>query len=82
MTRDEKKLLHRLGGVITMEREDLGLTLPKLATLARVSKGNLSRIERGGDFQISTFYRLCWALNVEPCQMVLQHVPPFRRKKK
>jgi len=54
------------GQFIKLRRKQLGLTLPKLAELAGISKGGPSRIERGADFQISTLNKLCIPLRLYP----------------
>jgi len=53
-----------LGPFLKRTREYRGLTLPELAERSGVSKGNLSRIERGGDVQASTLKKLCDVLEL------------------
>jgi len=63
------KLLERVsevGATIRRVRKCRCLTLPQLATKAKVSKGALSKIENGGNFTVITLYRLATALEVEP----------------
>ncbi len=63
---NNRRILKSVGQKVRAERKDAGLTLPQLAEMSGVSKDNLSRIEHGGDFQISTLYSLCRALGTRP----------------
>ena len=52
--------------LIREKREEKGYTIDKLAKLARMSKGHLSRIERGEtDPTITTLSRVAIALKVK-----------------
>ena len=52
--------------LIRQKRQKKGYTIDKLAELANISKGHLSRIERGEtDPTISTLARIAMALKVE-----------------
>ena len=52
--------------LIRQKRQKKGYTIDKLAELANMSKGHLSRIERGEtDPTISTLARIAMALKVE-----------------
>lgn len=68
------KSTHQLFGPwLRKERITQGITLPDLATKAGISKGGLSKIERGADLQLSTMTKLLHALNCD------HHVsPPVR----
>lgn len=76
-----RRTLLRIGKNIRAQRKDAGLTLPQLAEDSGVSKGNLSRIEHGGDLQLSTLYTLCRALGCRPAHVLpdfkLSNQPPF-----
>jgi XRE family transcriptional regulator, regulator of sulfur utilization len=65
----ESETVHELLGARLREiRKGQGLSLPALAKLSGVSKGNLSRIEHGGNVTVATLYRLCWSLGVHPSE--------------
>lgn len=78
---NNRRTLTTIGKKLRAERKDAGLTLPQLAEDSGVSKGNLSRIEHGADFQISTLYKLCKALGTRPRLVLpdfkLSNQPPF-----
>ena len=59
-----------LGSRLRETREGLRITLPTLAKLSGVSKGNLSKIEHGGNVTVTTLYRVCWSLGVHPSEML------------
>lgn len=52
------------GRYIRAQRQGANLSLPDLAKMAGISKGNLSKIENGGDPQLSTVKMLCDSLNI------------------
>lgn len=54
------------GFLFRQRRRQLGLTLPEVAAKARISKGLLSGIERGADFQVTTLNKICTALLLYP----------------
>lgn len=54
------------GRFIKHVRQQYGLTLPELAEKAGISQGNLSKIENGGNFTISTLISIASALDVSP----------------
>lgn len=54
------------GLFLKLTRKKLGLTLPEVASMAGISKGTLSKIEHGGDFQISTLNKLSIPLDLLP----------------
>lgn len=56
------------GEHIRRQRKLCGLTLQELAEKAGISKGNLSKIENGGDPKLSTVKMLCNALGL--CAMI------------
>ena len=59
-----------LGSRLRETREGQCLTLPTLAKLCGVSKGNLSKIEHGGNVTVATLYRVCWSLGVHPSEVL------------
>ena len=63
---NNRRTLKTIGKKLHAERKDAGLTMAQLAADSGVSKGNLSKIEHGSDFQISTLYKLCKALGTRP----------------
>lgn len=65
--RDGKKMVRvGYGWLFKARRKSLGLTLPATAKIAGISKGVLSKIENGGDFQVTTMNRICRALKLYP----------------
>lgn len=59
-----------LGSRLRETREGQRISLPTLAKLCGVSKGNLSKIEHGGNVTVTTLYRVCWALGVHPSEVL------------
>lgn len=56
---------------ITMTRLQAGLTLPKLADKAGISKGNLSKIENhASNLSVDTLLKLAKALCVSPSRLL------------
>ena len=65
--RDGEKMVRvGYGWLFKARRKELGLTLPETAKRAGISKGGLSKIEHGGDFQVTTLNRICKALRLYP----------------
>lgn len=54
-----------IGAFIRHMRQIRGMSLPALADKAGISKGGLSKIEHGHDFQLSTLKKLCDAMRVD-----------------
>ncbi len=71
---DEQAVCAALGAHLREAREGQRLTLSTLAKLSGVSKGNLSKIEHGGNVTVLTLYRVCFSLGVHPIELL----PPFR----
>lgn len=75
MHSEHKATLSALGANIRAARERAGLTLPTLAKLTGLSKGNLSKIEHGANVTAVTLYRIGWAIGLHPWHML----PPFSK---
>lgn len=62
----KKRFIMRVEILIEKVRKEKGLSLSALAKLVGMSKGHLSRIERGeGEPTISTLIRIAFALKVD-----------------
>jgi len=62
---EEEKLLLQLSNRIFEERNKAGLTQSQLAIKAQITQQQLSKIERGLNFNIITFMKVCYALGVK-----------------
>ena len=62
---EEEKLLLQLSHRILEERKKAGLTQTQLASKAQVTQQQLSKIEKGLNFNIKTFLKVCHALDVK-----------------
>lgn len=76
MHKDHQKMLKAFGRTVRQERKACRLTLPKLAKLSGVAKGNLSKIENGGNCTLVTLYRVAWILGIEPMALL----PSFKSR--
>ena len=65
---------------IYLKRLELGLTQKELAVKAGIPQPNISNIEKGRDFKISTLYQLAVALRVRP-EDLLSGMEPFKIRK-
>jgi transcriptional regulator with XRE-family HTH domain len=54
------------GEVTKMWRKSAKLSIPRLAKLAKIDKGTISRFERGGDCRKRIFEAICKALKKTP----------------
>lgn len=62
--------LHDIGDALRQRRKELGLTQQQAASLAGISRGYLSEIERGGrDLSVTIFLGIAGALQVQ-CRWV------------
>ena len=61
---EEEKLLLQLSNRIYEERKKAGLTQSQLANKAQITQQQLSKIEKGLNFNIKTFLKVCYALGV------------------
>jgi transcriptional regulator with XRE-family HTH domain len=66
MTTHEKETLREVGSTIREARRHSGMSLRDLAEVTGLSKGNLSKIENGGNVTIATLYRICRMLDLHP----------------
>jgi len=58
--------LHDIGEALRQRRKELGLTQQQAASLAGISRGYLSEIERGGrDLSVTIFLGIAGALQVQ-----------------
>lgn len=58
--------LHDIGDALRQRRKELGLTQQQAASLAGISRGYLSEIERGGrDLSVTIFLRIARALQLQ-----------------
>jgi len=62
---EEEKLLLQLSHRILEERKKAGLTQTQLASKAQITQQQLSKIEKGLNFNIKTFLKVCHALDVK-----------------
>lgn len=73
--RDHKLMLRALGANITAARLKAGISMGCMAKLSGVSKGNCSKIERGGNITALSLYKLCWAIGVHPRDVLPAYRP-------
>lgn len=58
--------LHDIGDALRQRRKELGLTQQQAASLAGISRGYLSEIERGGrDLSVTIFLEIARALQLQ-----------------
>ena len=58
--------LHDIGDTLRQRRKELGLTQQQAASLAGISRGYLSEIERGGrDLSVTIFLEIARALQLQ-----------------
>lgn len=69
--------MNKIAQAIYLKRLEKGLTQKSLANRARIPQPNLSQIENGRDFKVSTLYRLAAALDMRPAEL-LGGVRPVR----
>ena len=69
-----------LGQKLYALRLEKGLTQSELVRHSGVPQPNLSNIEQGRDFTVSTLLRLCYALEVPPARL-FEKAPSLPRKK-
>lgn len=62
---EAEKLILQLSNRISEERNKAGLTQTQLASKAHITQQQLSKIEKGLNFNIRTFMKVCYALGVE-----------------
>ncbi len=62
---EEEKLLLQLSHRVAEERKKAGLTQSQLANKAQITQQQLSKIEKGLNFNIKTFLKVCHALGVQ-----------------
>lgn len=63
--------LELVSAKITMTRIQAGLTMPELADRAKISKGNLSKIENhASNLSVDTLLKLAKALRVSPVRLL------------
>lgn len=62
---EEERLLLQLSHRIFEERKKAGLTQSQLASKAQITQQQLSKIEKGLNFNIKTFLKVCHALDVK-----------------
>ena len=68
-------MLRTLGANIEAARLKTGISLGTLSKLSGVSKGNLSKIEHGGNVTTLCLYRLCWSLGIHPSAVLPAYNP-------
>lgn len=66
MTTHEKETLREVGSSIREARRHSLMSLGNLAEATGLSKGNLSKIENGGNVTLVTIYRICRVLDLHP----------------
>lgn len=73
--RDHKLMLRALGANIKAARLKTGISMGTLSKLSGVSKGNCSKIERGGNVTALGLYKLCWSIGVHPRDVLPEYRP-------
>jgi DNA-binding Xre family transcriptional regulator len=73
--RDHKMMLRSLGANITAARLKSGISMGTMAKLSGVSKGNCSKIERGGNITALSLYKLCWSIGIHPRDVLPEYRP-------
>lgn len=73
--RDHKLMLRSLGANIKAARLKTGISMGTMAKLSGVSKGNCSKIERGGNITALGLYKLCWSIGVHPRDVLPEYRP-------
>jgi HTH-type transcriptional regulator / antitoxin HipB len=68
----------RLGTGLRERRLRRNIAQAQLAARLRMSPANLSRIEHGADFRVSTLLELARELKLEPVLVPKEHVPAVR----
>ncbi len=61
---EEEIQLLQLSNRIFEERKKAGLTQSQLASKAQITQQQLSKIEKGSNFNIKAFLKVCYALGV------------------
>ena len=69
-----------LGQTLHAIRLQKGMTQREIVTQSGIPQPNLSNIEKGRDFTVSTLLRLCYALDVSPARL-FERAPVLPRKK-
>lgn len=60
-----------VGNIISTVRRKAGLTQETLSGLAGIGRTHLSAIERGLRIPtLETLFRICYALNIDSCEMI------------
>ena len=70
-----------LSQIIYLKRLEKGWSQTELAQRAGIPQPNLSGIEKGRDFKVSTLYRLAYAFDVSPVELI-QGLKPIALDKK
>lgn len=73
--RDHKLMLRSLGANIKAARLKTGISMGTMAKLSGVSKGNCSKIERGGNITAIGLYKLCWTIGIHPRDVLPEYRP-------
>lgn len=60
----------RIGQAVYLARIDRGLSQKELSSRTGISQPNISSIEKGRDFQVSTLYKLAAALDLTPSDLI------------
>lgn len=62
--------MNKIAQTIYLERVNQGLTQKDLAIKSGIPQPNISAIERGRDFQVSTLFKLATALDKRPSELL------------
>lgn len=73
--RDHKLMLRSLGANLKATRLKAGISMGTMAKLSGVSKGNCSKIERGGNITTLSLYKLCWSIGIHPRDVLPEYRP-------
>jgi transcriptional regulator with XRE-family HTH domain len=78
---DRKSYIKNVGQIIKRERIACGHTMPKLAKMARISKGGLSKIEGAGtNITLDTLLKIAGALVLRPEELLPDENHLIKRK--
>jgi transcriptional regulator with XRE-family HTH domain len=71
----QKLTLKVIGARIRCARIKSGMTLQELQELSGLAKGNLSKIEHGGNPTVHSLILICAAIGIEPAKLFEQRRP-------
>lgn len=74
--------MNKLANAIYLLRLEKGVSQKELAIKSGIAQANISNIEKGRDFRISTLYRIATALDVTPVDLIsgIKPIPINKRR--